>query len=146
MGAIFQTAVEDLEEGSLLLTHDMRLTAVQKATWYDREVWKVDTANGFSAEVSSTHKFITHEDDEDGAHLNTLLVGDFVLTCIDGENELSPIVKKTRLGIGPVVGIELTPDKRFICGKWEKGVCRHWGGIVSHNKIAPRPPREPIGT
>jgi len=144
MGAIFQIAVEDLEEGHLLLTHNSRITMVQKATWYDREIWKVETANGFSAEVSSTHKFITHEDDEDGTHLNGLLVGDFVLTCIDGENELSPIAKKTRIGIGPVVGIELTPDKRFICGKWEKGVCRHWGGIVSHNKIAPRPSRPPV--
>ena len=142
-GAIFQMDAEDLEEGVILITHEGHPTKVESATWYDREVWQVTTANGFSAEVSSTHKFITHPDDEDGVPLGSLAIGDEVLTCADGVNELSSITNKIRLGMAPVIALELEPDKRFVCGKWEPGICRKWGGIVSHNKITRRPPRTP---
>lgn len=134
MGAIFQEPAGSVEQGSYLFNHAKRITEVADMTYTNATIWRVETENGFYAEVSETHKFLTDKKDTKGTPLKTLDVGQNLLTSIDGVEVLSPIKAKYIAGQGTVVQFDLPQDRRFLCGRWEDHVCRKWGGIASHNK------------
>jgi len=107
----------------------------------------VRTVNGFEKECTESHRFCTGLFDTKGAPLCGLRVGDVVMTCVDGRDELSPISY-----IGPrshakklVIMPSLKRGRYYIAGQfipkwWQRPLIAarvlrpKRGGIYAHNR------------
>ena len=133
-GAIFQIEAGEVEAEHYLFNHDKRITQTTAIAYSSAMIYRMETENGFYADTSDTHKYLTAPDDMHGTPLRAMSEGDAVLTSVDGESVMTTVSRIYPIGQGVVAQFELPQDRRFLCGRWNDGVCRKWGGIASHNK------------
>ena len=110
-------------------------------------LWIVRTGNGLELPCSPRQVVFSSFQDQRGSPLNRLQVGDLLLTCRDGNDEVSPISEIIQTGMkATVVTYALTPGHKYLAG-YVRRPCWHrfarWllrrkdrkpNGLYSHNR------------
>ena len=131
-GLIFQIKAEELKNGMFTFFQN-EIGIIAGIEYGVADIWSVETANGFVAHTSDTHKYLDDPCDLTGLPLAMKPVGSPVFTSIDGRGEVSTIIKREMIQkSGVVVRLKMSHTHRFLIGTLSDK-CRKWGGIGSHN-------------
>ena len=118
----------ECRKGDLVIDATGNINRIVKLNYYVADLWRIVTANGCTAVTSENHKYQTRIDCS-GVRLGNLHVGDEILTSLDGQDEITTIQTKERIGEGLVVKFSLNNGHYFLIGSC-KG---KRGGIASVN-------------
>lgn len=136
---------EKAARGAVVTSGNHQPNVVLDIFWSETDnLHVVRTQNSMELKCSPGQKLFTSFVDHHGVSVNRLRVGDNVLTCADGRDEISPIIEIHATGKRATVGtFRLSPGHKFLAGRqklswWRKTIYRLMGwqgcsGIYCHN-------------